>query len=72
MIKIDKNVEIPPRKVRGAGKYPWESMIVGDSFLADPKGLDSVSVMVSRASKRYGMKFSCRQTGDGIRVWRTR
>ena len=67
---VDRNIPIPPR-LNGGGyyKYPWESMEIGDSFLATVT-LSTMSSVANRAAKRTGRKFSCRTTKDGIRVWR--
>jgi hypothetical protein len=64
-IKIDKDVPL-------IGKYPFENMQVGDSFLL-PETIKRTSVAV--AAMRYGRnnnkKFTVRKTKDGFRCWRT-
>lgn len=64
MIPIDKGIPLP-------GKYPFDKMEVGDSFLV-PAGVPrtTVGVAASRYGKPRGMKFSFRVTPEGLRCWR--
>jgi len=71
-MEIDKNIPIP--QAMNKAKYPWRKMEVGDSFLfskkSDLKNLKHASSLAGAASRRMGIKFSCRKTNEGIRVWR--
>lgn len=76
MIKIDKNVPIPPRPHRngGAGRrgiYPWFVMEVGDSFFTDRHTSD-VSAAYPRKLIIEGWKFTLRTVDGGTRVWRVK
>jgi hypothetical protein len=68
-MEIQKGLELP-KHGGGFRKYPWEGMQIGDSFLISDKSITSVSSVANRASARLGMKFSCRSTDAGVRVWR--
>lgn len=72
-IMIDKGIAIPPPRIGGLGrpaKYPWRMMQIGDSFFVKNLDKRSISSMASLHGRMLGMKFSCRQEGDGMRVWR--
>ena len=73
MIKIDKNIPIPPNNSQGGrpSKYPWRDMAVGDSFRVEGKTCNAVTGMASSAGKRLGMKFTVRTEDGGHRIWRT-
>lgn len=61
MIKIDKNIPIPPKRGRPK-KYPFDEMEVGDSCLVKTKGV---------LSRRIdGKRFTTRTVKGGVRVWR--
>lgn len=75
MIKIDKNIPIPAGHNIGlrAGKYPFATMEVGDSFfIADEPR--RVWTAAYGWGKRHGAKFSmhaCTEDAeDGARIWR--
>lgn len=62
---------IPVSEHRGGFyKYPWQEMQVGDSFLVADKTIQSMSSVANRAAARFGFKFSCRSTDEGVRIWR--
>lgn len=71
-------VPIPNHGPGSSAKYPWDSMEVGDSFVAVcPEGKRKVahtgnmSALSTRHAKRLGFKFVTRKMGDGnIGVWR--
>lgn len=68
-IQIEKNVPMNGHAGR-TSKYPWAAMQVGDSFLAHVKYISSLSSAKTQAENRHKMKFSCRTTPEGVRVWR--
>ena len=81
MITIDKAVPIPETKKTGKRRslYPFENMEVNDSFLVpNPLKLTTlilrnrVNSAAAYHSKIDGMKFTVRDTVEGIRVWRTK
>jgi hypothetical protein len=73
MIKIDKEIAMPPRPAnsRGARTYPFAQMEEGDSF-AVPFSKNARSMFHAMA-RRDGVKISCRKlVEDGktvLRVW---
>lgn len=77
MIKIDKGLEIPPRRGGFGGgarsKYPWQYMDVGDSFFIGVS-IRTISGAVSVRQKRHGERYTCRIVTEngvkGVRVWR--
>ena len=81
MITIDKAVPIPDKNKSGKRKsvYPFNEMELNDSFLVpNPDNLSTIILRnrVNSAavyhSKIDGMKFTVRDTVEGIRVWRTK
>lgn len=79
MIKIDKDVPVPGKNSFRKSIYPFDIMEIGDSFLVELKDGEVLRRVISRvssvaglAAKRSGggVKFTARQTADGIRVWR--
>jgi hypothetical protein len=84
MIKIDKNIPLPQRNLKGGkgsnkAKYPFKNMQVGDSFLL--KTLDTKAerhyqrvLMIGAFKDRLdmkGKKIATRSVPGGIRCWRT-
>lgn len=69
--EIEKNVPLPPRASKR--KYPFDSMEVGDSFLAPVEERQNVARAVTIENQKAGARFSVRTMKDrsGIRVWRT-
>ncbi len=71
-MRIDKNVPIPPNgsggKKRGAkGKYQWDKIAVGDSFVIKKKEHNTMYA----SAKRAGVKVVIRAVDEkNIRVWR--
>lgn len=63
-IKIDIGVPLPDVRIR----YPWKQLNIGDSFFVHSK--TDMNAAASQASKRLGMRFTCRAVDGGIRVWR--
>jgi hypothetical protein len=72
--RVEKGIPLPPRKTSGSyrSKYPFTRMAIGDSFVVADSATAKIRTAASWAAIRHGMKFSCRKTDDGIRVWRTR
>lgn len=67
MVKLEKNVPIPPRRGREA-KYPWRQMKVGDSFVAPA----AIRGCFYASAKRFGYKIRVAVEGkNNVRVWRT-
>lgn len=66
MVKIEKNVPLPPLKTY---PYPWADMKIGDSFFTETAAT-SLSTGRAKAQKKTGFKFSLRIEGTGTRVWR--
>ena len=77
MIQIEKGVPIAPAYSVGRGprgKYPFDSMAIGDSFLVQwdtPSKMSSVRACARIAARRTGYRFTVRKTREGIRAWRT-
>ena len=84
MLKIDKNIPIPPKRKenyhRGKRKYPFLEMQVGDSFFVEcqqtPRARDHKIIQVNNVFRRYKkrhnlqIKITTRSVPEGIRVWR--
>lgn len=78
-IRIESGIPVPPRVGGGGrpGKYPFEHMTPGDSFLVTYQDGQPPAHAARRlasatkgASKRTGFKFTTRRLKDGVRVWR--
>ena len=70
MIKIDKNVPIPPDRLSRGRKYPWDELEVGDSFFVEGKKFEPLRVSAAQIGKAKARKFIARQVDGGVRVWR--
>lgn len=68
MYKIEKNIPIPENHANA--KYPFAQMAVGDSVFLLGMVSTSVSSRLTYARKK-GFRFTTRNEGDGVRVWRT-
>jgi len=68
-IQIEKGIPILPGN---EGKIHWTEMSIGDSFLVETtmSQYGYIRSNAYHAGARYGMKFTCRKTDGGIRVWR--
>jgi len=73
MYEIEKNVPLSPHKT----KYPWNDMVVGDSFLVKPKNGQtarsfrcSISALASHRGKMHNEKYTTREINGNIRIWR--
>lgn len=76
MITIEKGIPMP--KQTRTSKYPFNEMVVGDSFLLEclptAPSLARLRNACAAYRKRDGKaetKFAVRAVEDGIRVWRT-
>ncbi len=68
MIKIDKNVPIPPIVRPGRKpKYPFREMEVSDSFFVAGKIANQIVQCATRCRPK---KFVTRKEKNGVRVWR--
>lgn len=70
--KIEKSVPVMRQVRPQSTAYPWHDMKVNDSFLVPLSRRSAVYVSASQFGKRWGMKFICRTTKEGVRVWRTK
>ncbi len=72
-MKIEKGVPIP-EKGNKESKYPFNEMEVGDSAVIieyTPENMRKInSILYYYTQKNKGKKFTQRQEGDKIRVWR--
>lgn len=65
MFKIDKSVTI-----YGCYKYPFDKMIVGDSFAFPDELSQKIRCAAWRYGKKNAMKFIVKKQQDGFRCWR--
>lgn len=65
LIKIDKDIAIPQHAL---SKYPWADLEVGDSFAVPAN--TSFRTQASAAAKKLKRRFTVKQIGDEMRVWR--
>lgn len=78
MFKIEKNIPIPPKcsntSVDRRVKYPWRKMEVGDSIAIPINGRKAavVRATITACTRRTtpDRRYTTRQIGDSIRVWR--
>jgi len=69
--KIEKGVLLPTESLRGAPKYPWSQLEVGDSFFVKGGNLNVISSSARLWGKRNnGARFTTRTVDGGVRVWR--
>ena len=65
--KLEDSVPLPPR--RSEIKYPFRSMVIGDSFKVDERDYERATRSAYAFARDHGWKFACRQ---GVqRIWRT-
>lgn len=68
--KIERGIPMPNNS-KGARKFPFAEMEVGDSFAAPSDKITSARQSAVAFGKYHGIKFSCRKQEDGsIRIWR--
>lgn len=68
---IEKNIPMPKIETGAKGKYPWNTLQVGESFFVPDKQYSDIGSLSSRASMILGVKFAVRTVEGGVRVWRT-
>ncbi|KKN74520.1 hypothetical protein LCGC14_0389370 [marine sediment metagenome] len=68
MVEIDKGIPLKEENPKaGARKYPYDQMVVGDSFFSKR----SLASSTKLAEKRTGFIFTQRAVARGYRIWRT-
>lgn len=65
-IEIEKGIPVPEKVRTRSGKYPWDSMEVGDSFKLD--GRTKKVIVPARLKPKI---FRQAAVEGGWRVWRT-
>ena len=78
MLKIEKNVNLPPRKHGKEKLYPLNEMKVGESFFLPCKNNKMCyrrqshvhTAAKRRGLKKRGMRFITRKVKGGMRCWR--
>lgn len=68
LLPIDTGIPIPADR-RGARKYPFAEMAIGDSFWAPD--YTNARTSAGQYGRLHGMRFTGRKDGKGIRIWRT-
>lgn len=66
-VVIEKNVPVPPKKVKSSRWFGAENMEIGDSILVPSIG---DSQCLYNYCKRYGVRCTSRKVEGGYRVWR--
>jgi hypothetical protein len=66
MIKIDKKIKMPKKASGRPRRYPFDKMLVGDSFVTD---LQSTASAAHSYGKGHNMKFASRKEGKKFRIW---
>ena len=74
MIEIDKGIPITmKRNGRRPREYPFDELMVGDSFkIVGMQHSSSITASIVLAKNRTGFQFTCRSENGGLRVWRTK
>lgn len=67
-IKIEKGIPVPV-KIAGT-KYPLKDMEIGDSIPVFAKDIIIFRNMLTKISKKLGVKFITRKVDEGYRCWR--
>ncbi len=72
--EIESGIAVPPKPVRG-GKYPFDKMKVGDSFvveMAPLKSWASLFATITSVQKKLNIQLTTRLIEPGKRrIWRT-
>lgn len=69
-VKAESGIELPPRQRGRPPVYPWETMKVGESFLARRP---SVASGLDHYRKKYAPKqFVSRMIDGKCRIWRVK
>ena len=61
-------VPLPTKRVKH--DYPYEQLEVGESFVVQGVGMNSLCNLNRVKGRKYGRKFVCRKDGEGVRIWR--
>ena len=69
-IKIEKNIDLWPRKAVRVCVYPLHDMEVGDSIFVYDFAASSARVQAAKHQRQFGTKFESRKVEGGIRIWR--
>jgi len=65
-IKLDSDVPEPKiRKLKRKSKYPFEEMLVGQSFHQPMSKMKSLSCLVSRKNSQHSMNHPTKKDKDG-------
>ena len=67
---IEEGVPIPEVDHSRNRKYPWDELLVGDSFFAHGQKPNTLRSSAKLAKKRTGFKFVSRAVNGGARGWR--
>ena len=80
VVRFAKGIPLPPSRGGGSGvRYPWETLVIGESFFVGGAKVETFYTAASTASKKHGRKFTARKvadgspwgaTGAGVAVWR--
>jgi len=65
VLEVDKGVPLPQRT------YPFEHMVIGDSFTIEYRHVASVRTTASRYGRRHNKRFKVLKDGNVWRCWRT-
>ncbi|MBK8810786.1 MAG: hypothetical protein IPN69_08665 [Acidobacteria bacterium] len=70
---IEKGVPLEKRQPYKKGRFPFDSMEVGDSFVVDKNQYKNARASAALYGKRNGKTFATRTLADktNVRVWRT-
>lgn len=73
MYQIEKGIPLPEKKENKSEKYPFDDMVVGDSFLVPSAERSAVTPRVAYYHEKFpDRRFSSRKVNGGVRVWRTK
>lgn len=67
---IEKNIPIPPKDRESVTAKQLAELEINDSRLYRELTLRQVQAQAAYVRRKYARKFTIRDTGDGIRVWR--
>jgi hypothetical protein len=67
--QVETGIPVPPRKYNRQSKYPFGTMLPGQSVLISGKSYSAI-IGVLRLHKAKGKVFTVRTEDGGVRVWR--
>jgi hypothetical protein len=72
IIAVESGVPMPPTRLApGALKRAAMALAVGESFLLPAERRNAHHQVASTLNRRYApLRFTCRKTPDGYRLWR--